>query len=728
MSSYKANRSSSQQETERANKNNTQNVKNAADIAIASKNPYAMAAGAAVKAADKLTGGKSSEMLGKELTNTVNKLPKGKKIQKKLNKVNESGAGDKAGAAARIVNKDASNTSTDKSSSIDSGLMDEFKKEKDKGKEQDQDVNLSGSGSIKKVIIFVLPISIAFFFILLFLTIFIAIDAGEMDDALGASTYAGEQTDGSNYKASSKEAEEFYELINEVKLDMQSDGKYVEAVRIVAVYHIIHRYDSSINYDDMSKGKIKEIAESMLDGNSYNEEIFKENLKNDIFLAYFPEYTEAKRKRMAQEVIDYARNYKETTDKYNKNNTCTAQGTCTYNIKGINTGRATITKEINASNIKVRLMNCKDQGRGTPVAGEQLVDFEKYILGVVYGEIGPGNDPELYKVQAVVARNYALTRPTAMGGAGGLKLENENGQMILQIRNCTEDQVYCDPDQGCSTTVDITTADSTGATIYSGANTKAYRIKDKLDENSEMRSAVNSVLGQVAVDSSGYLSYIGYVSTVQNRWAKLVKSGYDYKQIIISDYDLVSKIEEHSCNKNGSTNCSVASSGPYANWKQYEGEWINVQLGSSGKTIKSIGCLATSVSILIAKSGVPTNVAGDFNPGTFVTALSRVGGFSSGGLFQWWTVERVAPSFKYVGKTSVAGMSQSAKLSTLQNLLNSGYYVVAEVKGDTGEHWVAIDGISNGRIIMMDPGSPSTDLWSQYNWVNTSQFNYFKVE
>ena len=101
MSSYRANRKGSTSETERADKNNAQNVKNAADIAIASKNPYAMAAGAAVKAADKLTGGKSSEMLGKGLTDTINKMPNGKKLQKKLNKVNESGMGDKAGQASQ---------------------------------------------------------------------------------------------------------------------------------------------------------------------------------------------------------------------------------------------------------------------------------------------------------------------------------------------------------------------------------------------------------------------------------------------------------------------------------------------------------------------------------------------------------------------------------------------------------------------------------------------------
>ena len=45
---------------ERNTENNANNIRNAADVAIASKNPYGVAAGGAIKVADKLTKGKSS--------------------------------------------------------------------------------------------------------------------------------------------------------------------------------------------------------------------------------------------------------------------------------------------------------------------------------------------------------------------------------------------------------------------------------------------------------------------------------------------------------------------------------------------------------------------------------------------------------------------------------------------------------------------------------------------
>lgn len=735
MSSYRANRNGNySSEKDRANKNNAQNVKNAADIAIASKNPYAMAAGKAVKTADKLTGGKSSESLGKGLTKATNKMPAGKSMQDMLNKANESGLGDKLGQAARVVNNDFSTNNQQQANSDTNTqkdrLLDEKKSRKEKFDDEEQEREISAKGKVflRKVITFLMPACVFFFFILLLITMFNSAIASDVDDALGASNAAGEQTDGSDYKVSSKEAQEFYERINDVKLEMQAEGKTVKAVRVVAVYHIVNYYDNSVKYENMSKSKIREIAESMFEGNTYSEDVFKDNLVNDILPDYFPEYSEGKRKKLANEVISYAKNYENLVNKYNNSSTCAAQGTCTYQIKGFNTGSGSISKEIEASNIKVRLMACGDLGRGQPIPGEELVDFEKYITGVVYAETGPGNNPETYKAQAIAARTYSLVRPKSMHEAAGVKLIEENGQTILQIRNCTEDQVYCNPDKGCSTTVPIAEADRKGATIYSGVNTKSYPIKDVLAEDSDLRAAVSSVIGQVLVDANGYLINSSYNAEVQEKWMSQAAAGLDYKQMLMSHYAVANKVAENSCNINGSTTCSILSSGPYANWKQYEGAWVSVPIGSSGKTIKNIGCLVTSISMLVAKSGQPTTITGDFNPGTFVQALNSNNGFTGSGALIWSTVTKIVPSFKYQGFVSVSGFSKEAKLNKLKELLsNKNNYVVAEVKGDSGEHWVAIDGISDGNIVMMDPGSPSSDLWAQYDWRNTSQFNYYTI-
>jgi len=104
-----------QQQDARNIENNANNIRNAAEVAIATKNPYAMAAGAAVKGLDKITGGKSTQALAKA-TNEANKMtPGGDKIQKNLNKMSESGASDAIGKVAAMKNK-ASGSNASKAS------------------------------------------------------------------------------------------------------------------------------------------------------------------------------------------------------------------------------------------------------------------------------------------------------------------------------------------------------------------------------------------------------------------------------------------------------------------------------------------------------------------------------------------------------------------------------------------------------------------------------------
>ena len=183
----------------------------------------------------------------------------------------------------------------------------------------------------------------------------------------------------------------------------------------------------------------------------------------------------------------------------------------------------------------------------------------------------------------------------------------------------------------------------------------------------------------------GYIIYTGFTSTEQNKFIKLANSGLDYKQILLQVYNQGSRNYGASSTKKmscGGASCVSAASGDYVNWKQYEGPWININLGNSGRTIKQIGCLVTSVSMQIARSGVQTNIS-NFNPGTFVEYLNSHGGFESGGLYVWSAATSVAPSFKYVG--------------------------------------------SVGLLYMMDPASTETNMWSKYPWYNTSQINYYKV-
>ena len=152
-------------------------------------------------------------------------------------------------------------------------------------------------------------------------------------------------------------------------------------------------------------------------------------------------------------------------------------------------------------------------------------------------------------------------------------------------------------------------------------------------------------------------------------------------------------------------------------------------MGNSGQTVKQIGCFVTSIAILIAKSGVPTTI-NPFNPGTFVEFLNKNGGFDSEGNFiDLNNATKVAPTFKPDGREdNLLGMSREEKFNKIKQILTTpNTYAMVEVKGNTGQHWVALDTIQGDNILMMDPGSKATNLWEEYNWQNTSTIITFKV-
>ena len=572
-----------------------------------------------------------------------------------------------------------------------------------------------------------------FFLIILFLVI--AQGSGVIsgyDDAFGVSAATGGMTGEVDYESSDPKAQAFFDRVADVKNSFQSQGKTLDAVYISAVFSVLNQHEAKLSYDDMTTAVITEIANAMFSGNSYSEETFRQNLINNIFPTYLSNRSQSTYESMADEVMEYYDSYFSLIGATASN--CASLGACVYEIKGFYIeGRGNVAKAMSITDLQVRLMQCGGSfGSGTwgePLEGEELVPFEQYILGVAYQEIGPSAPDEAIKAQMVAARSYALARPTAMGNALGKKLEQESdGQWILQMASCVADQVYCNPNLGCSAMND---GEQYG-TVRSGID-HGTKFKDPMPADHKMRILANETMGEVLVNDQGYIISAGYVQTEQNKFTELANQGLNYKQILLQVYNSGSRnygatnIDKMSCNTGSGSGCdSTGSTGPYAGWKQGDPAWATITIGNTSSTIGGVGCLVTSVSMLIAKSGVAVNVDGDFNPGTFVQALNRVGGFE-GANFRWWKVSDVAPDFQYVGKVSVSGQSQAQKLSSLQNLLNQGYYVVAEVKGSTGQHWVAVDGINGNNVLMMDPASQSTSMWSQYNWRNTSQYAYFRV-
>lgn len=611
-------------------------------------------------------------------------------------------------------------------------FLDNDKDEKQGGEKEGNFLGrAAGNIFVKLAVMTLLP----FFGVAVFMIVIIATVSNggiaSYEDAFGVSAATGGETGDVDYASADPAARDFYDRVNSVKQSYLAAGKSFDALYISGVYNQL-RIHAGFTYKDMTTAVIQQIADAMFSGNSFSKTVFKDNLISTIFPQYVPGKSRKAYENMAEKTFDYVDEYLSLIGKDTGN--CAAVGACIYDIQGFFIpGNGNVQKNMSINNLQVRLMECgSPYGLGTygTAIDQPLVPFESYVAGVTYAEIGPDAPLEAMKAQMVAARSYALARPTAMGNALGKKLEEENGQWILQISSCVADQVFCNIDEGCSY---MGGGDGQGGIVRSGIIPGAFRTRNALPEEHDIRIAAAAVQGELLMNPEGYVVSAGYLSTEQNQFISLANQGMDYKQILMQVYNSGSRsygasdIKKANCNSGSGSSCGGSGvTGPYASWKQGDPAWGNIIIGTSGQTIRQIGCLATSVAILIAKSGVATTVDGDFNPGSFVEKLNATGGFS-GGNFVWSAASNAAPEFQHQSSVGLSGMSREQKLSTIKSFVDSGYYVVVEVKGSTGQHWVAIDSIQGDTVRMMDPASDSTDMWAEYTWSNTSILHYFKA-
>src|SRR5574344_426968 len=211
---------------------------------------------------------------------------------------------------------------------------------------------------------------------------------------------------------------------------------------------------------------------------------------------------------------------------------------------------------------------------------------------------------------------------------------------------------------------------------------------------------------------------------ITSKTAEQMKNEYHFNANQLKQYNELSS-PQYASLWNGAIYGSVVS-GEYVTWRQMGQSWSNIKIGNTNSTLGQIGCLVTSISILIEKSGCNSTIT-PFNPGTFLEALNANNAFDSNGNLQYAGVTRAVPNFKYAGNVNLRGKSRTEKLALITQYFNQGYYLTIEVKGATpgNQHWVAITGINGNNVVIVDPARDGTDLWSSYEWSKSSQFNYF---
>ncbi len=379
-----------------------------------------------------------------------------------------------------------------------------------------------------------------------------------------------------------------------------------------------------------------------------------------------------------------------------------SSGTCKY-----------VVGESSYSNFKVRLY--KNDSFELVYSDDRLIDFDKYILGVAYQEVGGGTDSiseQVFKAQAIAARSYALTRGKKMAGVKALQITEENGYSVINIRQTVSDQAYCDPDEGY---------------LPSGQLSNCSSGHLRLPDDSPLRTWIKEVDGVVLVDSKGEVVNTPYKDKDQIAWRALAQSGMTSDEIILKHYNAA---------ENGYTlnaTCVKTSSVEGAEgWKQCDPRWGNMYVGS--KTICSIGCALTSISSQLARSGVQLNVSGEFNPGTFLQTHKSNGGFSDNIIT--WNVSRIAPNFKLIASHEALFGTKENKINTLKKYAADGEYIVLGVRHGVGQdigHYVAYNDSSSDEIFIFDPaGNTTGKLFHDYpamaNAITSFQVVRYKVE
>lgn len=369
--------------------------------------------------------------------------------------------------------------------------------------------------------------------------------------------------------------------------------------------------------------------------------------------------------------------------------------------------------ESSYSNVKVRLY--KNDRFELVYSDDRLIDFDKYILGVAYQEVGGGTDSiseQVFKTQAIAARSYALTRGKKMAGVKALQITEENGHTVVNIRQTTSDQAYCDPDEGY---------------LPSGQLSNCSSGHLRLPDDSPLRTWIKEVDGVVLVDSNGEVVNTPYFDKDQIAWRALAQSGMTSDEIILKHYNAAEK--GYTLNATCVKTSSVEGA---EGWKQCDPRWGNMYVGS--KTICSIGCALTSISIQLARSGVQLNVSGEFNPGTFMQTHKSNGGFSDNIIT--WNVSRIAPNFKLIASHEALFGTKENKIKTLKKYAANGEYIVLGVRHGVGQdigHYVAYNDSSSDEIFIFDPaGNTTGKLFHDYpamaNAITSFQVVRYKVE
>ncbi len=155
----------------------------------------------------------------------------------------------------------------------------------------------------------------------------------------------------------------------------------------------------------------------------------------------------------------------------------------------------------------------------------------------------------------------------------------------------------------------------------------------------------------------------------------------------------------------GSGSTAVSLSVP--SFKQTDSRWANVTIGSSGKTIRDIGCATTAIAMMES-----------YRTGTTIypDAMSKKLTYTSSGSVYWPSHYTVVTNYS---------------LNSILSLLRQGKPVLLGAKNSYGgQHWVVVTGFTGGSVTaanftINDPGSNTRTTLQAFLNAYPAFYKYF---
>lgn len=215
--------------------------------------------------------------------------------------------------------------------------------------------------------------------------------------------------------------------------------------------------------------------------------------------------------------------------------------------------------------------------------------------------------------------------------------------------------------------------------------------------SSSAAASVNITSGTLNVRAGAGTSYAVIGSLNKGKWVVVLSESNGWSKILYQGTKVGYVSSQYMKKQSSDTYSAISLNVP--DYKQTDSRWADVTLGSSGKTIRSIGCTTTALAMTESYRLGYT---------IYPDAMSKKLSYSSSGSLYWPT--------NYLTTTDGTNYLQQ-----IYQLLKQGKPVIIGAKTSSGnQHWVVVTGFTGGNSLsaanfkINDPGTSSRTNLSQF--------------